>query len=63
MVGFTCKERIYNTIATIEYSDEFEDNWELFNRGIEILASHDCGSEFDDEDRDVLEEIFTIINC
>ena len=27
---------VSNTIATIEYSDEFEDNWDLFNKGIRL---------------------------
>ena len=61
MVKLSCKERIWNTIATIEYSDEYEDNWDLFNQGIEILKSHDCETELVDEDREVLEEIFSII--
>ena len=50
------------TIATIEYSDEYEDNWDLFNKGIEILKNHSEDKEFTDEERDVLEEVFTIIN-
>ena len=57
----SCRERVYNTITTIEYSDEFEENWDLFNQGIEILKNHNCDSEFSEEDRELLEEIFTII--
>ena len=53
---------VSNTIATIEYSDEFEDNWDLFNKGINILRGLEEGEEFEDEDREVLEEIFTIIS-
>ncbi len=62
MIKLSCKEKIWNTIATIEYSDDFEDNWDLFNQGIDILKSHDCESEFSDDDREVLEEIFSIIS-
>ena len=53
---------VYNTIATIEYSDEFEDNWDLFNKGIDILRGLKYGDDLVDEDREVLEEIFTIIS-
>lgn len=53
---------VSNTIATIEYSDEFEDNWDLFNRGIDILRGLECGDDLVDDDREVLEEIFTIIS-
>lgn len=59
-----CKDSIYNTIATIEYSDEYESNWDLFNHGIEILKRYDCMNQkdFSNDDREVLEEIFTIIS-
>ena len=59
---FSCKERVLNTIEVIKNSDEFDDNWELFNKGISILEKHDCKNEFDDEDREIIEEIFTIIS-
>lgn len=59
---FSCEERISLTIASIEYSDEIEDNWDLFHKGISILKNHTCGEEFEDEDREVLEEIFTIMS-
>ena len=60
-IKLSCKERIWNTIATIEYSDEYEQNWELFNKGINILKKHDCKTEFEDKDRETLEVIFSLI--
>ena len=60
-IKLSCKERIWNTIATIEYSDEYEQNWELFNKGIDILKNHDCETEFNDKDRETLEVIFSLI--
>lgn len=59
---FSCKERIQFTINEIEYSDAYEDNFELFTKGIDVLKKHDCNKEFSDEDRELLEDIFTIIN-
>lgn len=60
---FTCKERILFTINEIEYSDSYEDNFELFNKGIDVLKKHECDEEFSDEDRELLEDIFTIMDC
>lgn len=62
MNGLSIEERVYLTIAEIEYSDEYEDNYTLFDKGIEILKNHNSSKEFDDEEREILEEIFTIIS-
>jgi hypothetical protein len=58
----SCKERIGLTISSIEYSDEIEDNWELFHKGIDILKMHNCNEELEDCEREVLEEIFSIMS-
>lgn len=59
---FSLREKLDLTKATIMYSDEYEYNFELFNRGIKILDKRICDedySEFSDDDREILEEIFT----
>ena len=60
----TTEMRYYLSIETIKYSDAYDNNFNLFNRGIKILAqrlkSHDF-SEFTVDERTTLEEIFTII--
>lgn len=58
---FDCDLRRYCSIATIEYSDSFEGNWDLFNKGIDILKNYSCSDEFSHEERDILEDVFTII--
>ena len=55
------EDRIFLTIAEIEYSDAYEMHQKLFDKGIEILKS--CDGDFSDEDRETLEEIFAIIGC
>ena len=60
------KERYYNTIATIEYSDEYEDNMEYFDKAICILKDRlnkEDFSEFNDEEEDILADVFSIIEC
>jgi len=59
---FTKDMRILNTITEIEISDKYEENWELFNKGISILKKYlNTSDDFNDEDREILEEIFTIM--
>lgn len=63
---FSLKERYFNTIKEIEYSDGYEANIDLFEKGIDILnhrIKEEDYSEFSDEERDVLEEVFTIMEC
>lgn len=46
--------------ASIKYSDAYDDNFDLFNRGIEILErrlKHHDYSEFTVDERTTLEEI------
>ena len=53
------------TIDEINYSDSFNDNWDLFNKGVKILSDrlkNDDFSEFSISERDILEQIFSIIN-
>lgn len=59
---FTDELRKSLSIAEIMYSESIDDNWELFHKGIDILKNHDMSKEFRDSDREVLEEIYTIIN-
>lgn len=53
------KVRFYNTICTIEYADNYEENMELFDKALTVLkdrlATEDF-SEFSDEEREILEE-------
>lgn len=52
------------TINEIETSEKIENNWELFNKGIDILKQRileENSTEFTDEEREILEEIYTII--
>ena len=60
------KERYFNTIKEIEYSEGYGANVDLFEKGIDILTyriKEEDYSEFSDEERDVLEEVFTIMEC
>ena len=61
-MGLSLEDRISLTISEIEYSDEYDDNWELFDKGIDILKNHQADTEFNDDDREILEEIFTILS-
>ena len=53
------KVRFYNTICTIEYAENYEENIELFDKAATILkdrlAAEDF-SEFSDDEREILEE-------
>lgn len=61
----TIKERYVNTIYTIEYANEYEANQELFDEGIIILKNrlkNNDFSEFNIEEREILESVFEKIN-
>lgn len=61
----TLKDRYFLTRETISCSDKYTYNWDLFNKGENILTTRindDDFSEFSDEEREVLEEIFILIN-
>ena len=50
--------------ATIIYSDAYDENFDLFNRGIQILEQrikHQDYSEFTVDERTTLEQISTIM--
>lgn len=64
---FSVKDRMYLTLEDIKCtdSDVYDVNWELFNRGVSILEKRLCDedwSEFSDEEREVLEEIYILKN-
>ena len=59
-------DRIALTIAEIEYSDAYDDNMELFNKGVTMLKSkinNKSFKEFDDAETDLLCEIYSIMEC
>lgn len=61
----TTELRYHLTIDTIEYSDTYEENYDLFNQGIQILKQRlktQNFEEFNVEEQTILEEIFTIMN-
>lgn len=50
--------------ASIKYSDAYDENFDLFNRGIEILErrlKHHDFSEFTVDERELLEQITEIM--
>lgn len=56
----TTEMRYHLTIETIKYSDAYEENFDLFNRGINILEErikHHNYSEFTVDERETLEQI------
>lgn len=58
------KIRFDNTIKEIEYSNCYDNNIELFNKGVEILKNRinkNDFSEFKDSERDIIENIFCIM--
>ena len=60
----TTKLRYHLTIETIKYSDAYDDNFDLFNRGIQILEErikHQDYLEFTVDERTTLEQISTIM--
>ena len=64
MTVITTEMRYYLTIESIKYSDAYDENFDLFNRGIQILEErikHQDYSEFTVDERTTLEEINTIM--
>lgn len=60
MTVITTEMRYHLTIETIKYSDAYNENFDLFNRGINILEErikHQDYSEFTVDERTTLEEI------
>lgn len=54
----------HNSIKTIEYSEEYDDNMEMFDQGIELLEQRiqeENFEEFTTDERELLEEIFLTI--
>lgn len=63
--GYKMEFKYLNTISEIEYSDEYENHTELFEKGIDILKNRIVNNnyeEFSEEESDLLTEISTIIN-
>lgn len=59
------KDRYFLTKSTIESSDLYDEFPDLFDEGIGILnkqIEEENYSEFDEDEREVLEEIFIHIN-
>ena len=60
----TTEMRYHLTIVTIKYSDAYDENFDLFNRGIQILEErikHQDYSEFTVDEQTTLEQISTIM--
>ena len=56
--------RISNTIKEIECSDCFDNNYELFNKGVEMLKDRlnkKDFSELNNSEREILENIYSIM--
>lgn len=64
MISF--RERCFNSIAEIEYSDSYseEDNYQIFNQAISILSrrAKNDDSEFTDNELEILEYTFSKLN-
>ena len=64
MTVITTEMRYYLMKESIKYSDAYEENFDLFNRGIQILEQrikHQDYSEFTVDERTTLEQISTIM--
>ena len=64
MTVITNEMRYHLTIETIEYSDAYEENFDLFNQGIQILEERiktQNYEEFTVDERTTLEQISTIM--
>ena len=60
----TTEMRYHLMKETIKYSDAYDENFDLFNRGIQILEQrikHQDYSEFTVDERTTLEQISTIM--
>lgn len=56
--------RYIQNIKTIKYSDEYDDNYDLFNQGIKILKDRIKTNNFEKftvDERTILEQIFNIM--
>lgn len=56
----TTEMRYHLTIETIKYSDAYDENYDLFNRGIKILEERIKTQNFEEftvDERETLEEI------
>lgn len=56
--------RYIQIIETIKHSEEYDDNYDLFNQGIKILKDRiktNNFEEFNVDERTILEQIFNII--
>lgn len=56
--------RYIQIIKTIKHSEEYNDNYDLFNQGIKILKDRiktNNFEEFDVDERNTLEQIFNIM--
>lgn len=65
MIAFTNELTYSLSIDTIKYSDTYNDNFNLFNRGIQILEErlkNKNYEEFNVDERETLEQVFQIIN-
>lgn len=65
VITFTNELRYSLSIDTIKYSNNYNDNFDLFNRGIQILEErlkNKNYEEFDIDERETLEQVFQIIN-
>ena len=64
MTVITTELRYHLTIETIKYSDAYDDNFDLFNQGIQILEDRiktQNYEEFTVDERTTLEEVSTIM--
>ena len=60
MTVITTELRYHLTIETIKYSDAYDDNFDLFNQGIQILEERiktQNYEEFTVDERETLEQI------
>lgn len=60
----TTEMRYHLTIETIKYSDAYEENFDLFNQGIQILEERIKTQNFEEftvDERTTLEQISTIM--
>lgn len=65
MVTFTNELTYSLSIDTIKYSNSYEGNFNLFNQGIKIIEKRlktQNYEEFNVDEREILEQVFTIIN-
>ena len=64
MIDYNVEFRFRNSIDEILYSDAYEKNSDLFDKGVDILRvriENKDWSEFDLDERNILEDIFSLI--